>query len=83
MTKVIVYSTPTCGYCHMVKDWFKENNVAFEEFDVAADEAKRDEMMKKTGSMAVPVIEVIKDGAEPELVIGFDKSRLSGLLDIK
>ncbi|MBU1178998.1 glutathione S-transferase N-terminal domain-containing protein [Patescibacteria group bacterium] len=77
MQKVIIYSTPTCGYCHVAKDWFKENNIEYEDFDVSQDEKKRNELVEKTGQMAVPVI-VIGD----ETIIGFDKAKLSELLGI-
>lgn len=75
MAKVKIYSTPTCVYCNMAKDWFKEKNIEYEEIDVAADETKRNELIAKTGQLAVPIIEV--DG---EMIIGFDKNRLSQLL---
>lgn len=75
MANVKIYSTPTCVYCDMAKDWFKENNIEYEEFDVSQDEAKKNEVIEKTGQMAVPVIQVGE-----ELVIGFDKKRLSELL---
>ena len=61
----------------MAKDWFNENNIDYTEYDVSADAERREEMMKKTGQMAVPVIDV-----EGELVVGFDKPRLSQLLGI-
>jgi len=77
MNKVKIYTTPTCGYCHMAKDWFNENNIEYEEFDVSSDAEKRDEVVQKTGQMGVPVIEVGND-----IVIGFDKKRLSELLGI-
>ncbi|MBU1091314.1 glutathione S-transferase N-terminal domain-containing protein [Patescibacteria group bacterium] len=75
---VKIYSTPTCSYCHIAKDWFKENNIEYEEFDVSMDEEKRSELVEKTGQMAVPVIEI-----GDETIIGFDKNRLSELLGIK
>lgn len=78
MPKVRIYSTPTCSYCHIAKDWFKENNIEYEEFDVSMDEEKRSELVEKTGQMAVPVIEI-----GDETIIGFDKNRLSELLGIK
>ncbi|MCK5592316.1 MAG: NrdH-redoxin, partial [Candidatus Pacebacteria bacterium] len=56
MKIVKVYSTSACGYCKMAKEFFTENNIEFEDYDVAADEAKRDEMVEKTGQMGVPVI---------------------------
>lgn len=78
MKTVTIYSTPTCTYCNAAKDFFKENGVEFQVFDVAADTAKRQEMIEKSGQMGVPVIMI-----DEELVVGFDKERLSELLEIK
>jgi glutaredoxin-like YruB-family protein len=78
MKTVTIYSTPTCTYCNAAKDFFKENGVEFQVHDVAVDTAKRQEMIEKSGQMGVPVI-IINE----ELVVGFDKARLSELLDIK
>jgi glutaredoxin-like YruB-family protein len=72
---VKVYSTTTCPYCKMVKSFLEGKGIAFEDVDVASDAAGRDEMIKKSGQMGVPVIDV--DG---EIVVGFDKERLEGLL---
>lgn len=77
MANVIIYSTPTCGFCNMAKSYFDENNIGYEEKDVAADQQSREEMVNKTNQMGVPVIDV--DG---EIVIGFDKDKLSQLLGI-
>ncbi|MFH1704713.1 MAG: glutaredoxin family protein [Patescibacteria group bacterium] len=76
--KVIVYSTPTCGYCKMAKTYFEKNGVEYEEKDVSSDIEARQEMIKKSGQMGVPVI-LIGD----EFVIGFNQGRLAKLLDIK
>jgi glutaredoxin-like YruB-family protein len=84
MKKVSIYTTPTCTYCKAAKEFFKENNVEYEEFDVSADAAKRQEMIEKSGQMGVPVI-LVKDedgGQEPEMVIGFDKASLSEMLGV-
>ena len=82
MKTVKVYSTPACGYCKMAKEFFAENNVKFEDYDVAVDEEKRKEMVDKTGQMGVPVIMIGDEGAEPEVIIGFDKARVSELLGL-
>lgn len=74
---VKVYITPSCPYCFTLKEFLKENNVAFEEIDVSQDEKARDYIIKKTGKMEVPVLEV--DG---EIIIGFDKERIIKLLNI-
>lgn len=78
MNKVTVYSTPTCHFCHMAKDFFKEKGVEFEDFDVSTDLTKRKEMVDKSGQMGVPVI-LIKD----EVIVGFNKPKIVELLDIK
>lgn len=82
MKTVKIYSTPTCGYCKMAKEYFTENKVAYTEYDVAADEEKRNEMIATTGQMGVPVIMVGEEGATPEIVIGFDRSKLAQLLGL-
>ena len=74
---VTIYSIPTCHFCQMTKAYFKENNVAFTDYNVASDLAKRQEMIDKSGQMGVPVIYV-----NNEMTIGFDKPRLSQLLGI-
>ena len=75
---VNIYTTPTCVYCQMAKEFFKENNVSYQEHDVSSDAKAREEMINKSGQMGVPVIEV-----NDEIIIGFDKERLMELLDIK
>ncbi len=78
MKKVTIYSTPTCHFCQMAKEFFKANGVAYDEFDVAGNMEKRREMMEKSGQLGVPVIVI-----DNNVVVGFDKPRLSQLLDIK
>jgi glutaredoxin-like YruB-family protein len=73
MKKVKIYTTSTCMYCKMAKDYFNANNVPYEEFNVGTDVEARKEMLELTGQMGVPVITV---EGETEPVIGFDKPRL-------
>lgn len=72
---VTIYSTPVCHYCHAAKDFFSENNVEYTEHDVAADQAKREEMIELTGQMGVPVIKIGDD-----IVVGFDEAKVKELL---
>jgi len=74
---VKIYTTPTCVYCRMAKDFFNQHSVQYEEHNVMEDLKAREEMVSKSGQMGVPVIDV-----EGELIIGFDKERLSELLHI-
>ena len=73
--EVIIYSTPTCHFCHMAKDFFTDNHIAFKDYDVASDIAKRSEMINKSGQMGVPVIDI-----GGTIVVGFDEPRLRELL---
>ena len=77
MPNVTIYSTPTCHFCHMAKDFFREKNVAYVEYNVASDIEKRKEMVEKSGQMGVPVI-IIGD----DLIVGFDKPKITKLLGL-
>lgn len=75
---VKIYTTPSCVYCKMAKEFFKTNGVEYAEFDVAADEKARNEMIEKTHQLGVPVIEV-----NGEIFVGFDKESLKRALRVK
>ena len=75
MTNVLIYSTSTCHYCHMAKEYFKSKGLEYEEFDVMSDIVKRQEMIDKTGQMGVPVIDI-----DNKLIIGFDRSKIDEML---
>ncbi|MEX2028315.1 MAG: Uxx-star family glutaredoxin-like (seleno)protein [Candidatus Curtissbacteria bacterium] len=77
MKNVTIYSTPTCHFCHAAKEFFKANNIAYTEHNVASDVEKRQEMVEKSGQMGVPVI-IIDD----ELTVGFDKAKIAKLLGL-
>ncbi len=77
MKSVSIYTTETCGYCKMAKEFFSKNGIAYQEFDVGRDLAKRQEMIEKSGQMGVPVITVDND-----LIVGFNKPKLQELLNI-
>ena len=75
--KVRVYSTPTCPYCIRTKQFLKENNIEFENIDVSANQEAAQEMTEKSGQMGVPVLDI-----NGEIVIGFDKDKISQLLGL-
>ena len=78
MDKTIsIYSTPTCHFCQMAKDFLKEQGIAYTEFDVAHDLERRQEMIQKSGQMGVPVI-IVGD----EIIVGFDREKLATVLGI-
>ena len=74
---VKVYSTSTCPWCIRVKEFLKDNNIAFENYDVGSDKIKADEMVKKSGQMGVPVRDI--DG---EIIVGFDKEKIKQALGL-
>lgn len=78
LKKVLIYSTPTCPYCKMAKEYFKEHGIEYTDYDVAVDAKKAEEMIQKSGQMGVPVIEV--DG---EIMIGFDEEKIRQALEIE
>lgn len=77
MVAVKVYSTPTCVYCKTLKGYLQKNGKEFEDIDVSKDESRLQEMIKISGQMGVPVVEI--DG---EVITGFDKQKIDQLLNI-
>lgn len=78
MPKVRLFITPACPYCFTLKEFLKDHNIAFEEIDVSKDEKAREEMIKKSGKLEVPIIEI-----DDQIVVGFDKEKIVKLLDIQ
>lgn len=74
---VTIYSTPSCHFCHAAKEFFKEKNITYTEYDVASDLEKRKEMIEKTEQMGVPVIIIGND-----IIVGFNKPLIENLLGI-
>ena len=77
MSKVTIYTTASCVYCKLTKQSFKKNNVEYSELNVVNDEKAREDMIKKSRQLGVPVIDV--DG---EIFVGFDQSGLKKALKI-
>lgn len=74
---VKVYSTPTCPYCRKAKSFLDENNIEYEDVNVASDQAAAQEMITKSGQMGVPVIEV-----NGNIIVGFNELKLRELLEL-
>lgn len=77
MSNVTIYTTPTCGFCHMAKEYFKARDVKYNEFDVSQDQKKAREMVEKSGQMGVPVIEI-----NGKIVVGFDRPNIDAALKL-
>lgn len=74
--KVIVYSTSTCPYCKMAKEYLKEKGVKYDEYDVSEDQEKSEEMVKKSGQMGVPVLDI-----NGTIIVGFVKEKIDSALN--
>jgi glutaredoxin-like YruB-family protein len=73
--QAVIYSTPVCHFCQAAKEFFKENNVSYEDINVAENAEERQKMIEMTGQMGVPVIKIGDD-----VVIGFDEGKVKELL---
>ncbi len=80
--KVTIYSTTTCPYCKMEKDYLDSKGVKYENVFVDQDSDKAQEMMDISGQLGVPFTVIEKDDGTKEKILGFDKEKLNEVLDI-
>lgn len=81
--KVKLYSTTTCPYCTMEKNWLDEKGIKYEQVLVDQNQQAAEEMVQATGQMGVPVTALEFEEGESEFVVGFDRNKLSALLGVK
>ena len=82
MAEVKIYSTPTCPYCKMAKEYFDEKKVEYKDIDVSADPTAGEEMVNKSGQMGVPVIIITKDDGSEEIIVGFAQDKVNEILGL-
>ncbi len=80
--KVLIYSTPTCPFCKIEKEYLAKQNIVFENIFVDEDEKKAEEMIHKSGQMGVPVTVITGDDGKEEVIVGFDKGALNKALKL-
>lgn len=73
--QIKIYTTPTCAFCKMAKAYFQQKGLSYEEYDVSANAARRQEMIDKTGQLGVPTIDI-----NGHIIIGFDKASIDAAL---
>lgn len=73
-----IYSTPTCPWCAKTRDFLKEHKIKFTDIDVSSNRKAAEEMVKKSGQMGVPVIDI--DG---KIIVGYNEESLKKTLKIK
>ena len=81
--QINIYSTTTCPYCKMLKDYLKEKGFSYKEKMVDQDEAAKDEMARDSGGfMGVPFTVIVKDDGSKHTIVGFDKGKIDQILEI-
>ncbi len=75
--EIIVFTTPTCPYCHMTKSYLKEKHIEYKEIDVSRDQAWATKMVQKSGQMGVPQLWI-----NGQTVVGFNKPQIDILLNL-
>lgn len=79
--QIVIYSTTTCPYCKMLKDYLAGKSITYSEKLVDTDEAAKQEMMASSnGFLGVPFTVITMDDGRKETVLGFDKGKLDSLL---
>ena len=73
---ISLYSTPSCVYCRRAKEYFKGKNIPFTEYDVSKDMRKAEEMVRKSGQMGVPVIDI-----NGKVIVGFNQPEIESVLN--
>lgn len=82
MVGVKIYTTSTCPYCKMEKEYLGSKGVKFENIEVDHDTKGATEMLEKSGQMGVPFTVINKEGSSEETILGFDKEKLNQALGI-
>ena len=72
---ITLYTTPSCSFCHKAKDYFRKNQVRFTEYNIARDQRRAEEMVRKSGQMGVPVIDI-----NGKIIVGFNQPEVESAL---
>ncbi|MCS7011198.1 MAG: glutathione S-transferase N-terminal domain-containing protein [Anaerolineales bacterium] len=76
--KVIIFTTPTCSFCHAAKKYLRERGVPFKDVDVSRDPAAARDMVRRSGQQGVPVLDI-----GGKIVVGFDRPKIDKLLGLR
>lgn len=72
---ITIYTTPSCGYCRMAKEWMRREHIPFKEYDVSKDTRRAEEMVNKSGQMGVPVLDI-----HGKIIVGFNQPEVERAL---
>lgn len=73
---VKVFTTNACPWCVKAKSYLTKKGVEYTELNVQDDMEAREEMVKKSKQMGVPVLDI-----NGTIIIGFDKAAIDKALD--
>lgn len=82
MPQIKIYSTTTCPYCHLEMEYLDSKGKKYDYILVDKDPAKLEEMVKLSGTYAVPFTHIIKDDGSEERILGFDQPRIAAALGL-
>ena len=74
---VRIYTTPSCPYCKRAKQFLESNGIEYENIDVSSNPGGAEEMVKKSGQMGVPVLDI-----GGTIIVGFDKDKIKKALEL-
>lgn len=69
--EITIYTTPTCGFCHMVKEYLSGKDIEYKTKDITTDENAYKEVLESTGQLGVPVVNI-----GSKTIIGFDRPKI-------
>lgn len=73
---ITMYTTTTCAYCVMVKKWLHSKNLAYEEVNLDEKPELRNDVIKISGGLTVPVTVVTKQDDSTEVIVGWNLAKL-------
>lgn len=82
MNKITIYSTATCGYCKMLKNYLQSKDIAYDEKMADADPKLAQELYEKSGQLGVPFTIIEDDKGNEQKVLGFNKAAIDQILNI-
>jgi glutaredoxin 3 len=74
---ITIFTTNTCTYCGMVKRYLSAKNLSYDEVNVEEEPHRREEALRMSGALTVPITVVTKDDDTQEVIVGYNLARLA------
>ncbi len=81
--KITIYSTKSCAYCHMLKNWLDQQSIQYDVYNVDENPIAAQNMVRISGQMGVPFTTIEKDDGETVNILGFDRTKFMKTLNLK